>query len=80
MPPGWVMRSAEKKPSDSSSEQTPEKPIEEMSDAELAEALAKAKRELLDAQRAELEAHKQALVEGEEGRLIWQVKARPYWQ
>jgi hypothetical protein len=52
------------------------KPIEEMSPEELDQAIERTKRELLDAQRSELEAHK------EEDRRYFSefVKPRPYWR
>jgi hypothetical protein len=52
------------------------KPIEELSPEELDEAIEEAKRELLDAQRAELEAR------NEEGRRYFSefIKPRPYWR
>lgn len=56
-----------------------QKPIEEMSDQELEEALAATKRELLDAQRAELRASQESQ-SAEEGRRFWEFKRRPYYR
>jgi ribosomal protein L29 len=64
-----------------SSEKPPEKPIEDMSDEELDAAITEAKRELIEAQRAELRTRKQE-PESEEGRRSFAefIKPRPYWR
>jgi hypothetical protein len=59
-----------------------EKPVEEMSEAELVTALAEAKRELLEATRAAAEARKEESgVQGsEKPRFSQFIKKRPRWR
>jgi RecB family exonuclease len=82
LPPGWRMKEAPEKASGAPLE----KAVEEMTDAELDEALRESKRELLNAQRAETEARLSenrptfGLAFNQRRYFSEFTKPRPYWR
>jgi hypothetical protein len=72
LPPGWKL------PEQAKPGEATEKPLEEMSTEELSEAIEEAKRELLKAQRQELQTRE----ETQPSRRSFSefIKARPYWR